>query len=92
VLVPHHARFPRPESRVQSSSLEELRRERVAIDLQVLCGVGDDAGERTKAQRTVVRDGDVMLAVLLRREPHVAARFARYGVRIAAERPRQIAA
>jgi len=51
----------------------------------MLGDVTGDGGERADTEHVVVRDGHMVLAVLLRREPQVAAGFARDGVVIAAE-------
>lgn len=71
--------------RVVRSALEELRGERAAIDVEMRRDVGEDAGQRTDAETRMIRDRDVMLTALLRREPHVAPRFARDVVSIASK-------
>ena len=74
------------------SALEEVGRERVARDLQMLCHIGEDGGEGADAETRVIGDGEVMLAALLRGEPEVAPGFPRHGVSVSAEGPGEIAA
>ena len=70
--------------RVVRSALEERRRERTALDVEMARDVRENAGERAESEIRVVRDRDVMFATVLRREAHVAARFARHLVPITA--------
>ena len=73
------------------SAVEEFRRERGALDVEMVRDVTEDARERADAEVRMVGDRHVMFAALRRREAHVAARLSRDRVPIAAERTGEIA-
>ena len=75
-----------------SSYAEELHCERGALHAEMRRDIGEDTREGADAEARVIRDSDVMLTALLRREPHVAPCLARHGVSIAAEHASELAA
>ena len=50
----------------------------------------EDAGERADAELLVIGDRHVVLAALLRREAHVAARLVRALIAVAAQEPGEL--
>ncbi len=75
-----------------SSYAEEVRSERGALHAKMRRDIGEDTREGADTEARVIRDGDVMLAPLLGREPQVTPGLARHRVAVAAERVREISA
>jgi histone H3/H4 len=60
-----------------SRSAEELIQQLVTAYAEVLGYIGENPRQSTHAKRCVIRDRDVVLAALLRRETHMAPVLAR---------------